>query len=35
VATDGGQGYSDKANAMETVTKLLAGDYKDDITDSA
>ncbi len=35
VATDGGQGYSDKSSARETLTKLLAGDYKGDITDSA
>jgi uncharacterized protein YegP (UPF0339 family) len=27
VATDGGQGYSDKASAVSTLTKLLAGEY--------
>ena len=34
VATDGGQGYSSKADARATLTKLLAGDYEGDITDS-
>ncbi len=27
VATDGSQGYSDKASATSTLTKLLAGEY--------
>lgn len=27
VATDGGQGYSDKSSAESTLTKLLAGEY--------
>ena len=36
VATDGGQGYSDKSSARETLTKFLAGgDYKGDIPDSS
>ncbi len=35
VATDGGRGYSEKANARETLTKLFAVDYKGDSTDSA
>jgi len=28
VATDGGQGYSDKKPATETVTKLIGGQYE-------
>ncbi len=28
VATDGGQGYSDKKRATETLTKLLGGQYE-------
>ncbi len=28
VATDGGQGYSDKTRATETVTKLISGQYE-------
>lgn len=28
VATDGGQGYSTKKAALNTVTKLIQGDYK-------
>lgn len=31
VATDGGQGYSDKSSAVSTLTKLLAGEYNGDI----
>lgn len=27
VATDGSQGYNDKASAMSTATKLIAGAY--------
>jgi uncharacterized protein YegP (UPF0339 family) len=27
VATDGSQGYSDKASAISTVTKLIGGEY--------
>ncbi|MGZ4588559.1 MAG: YegP family protein [Mycobacteriaceae bacterium] len=27
VATDGGQGYDHKADAVETVTKRIRGDY--------
>jgi uncharacterized protein YegP (UPF0339 family) len=34
VATDGGQGYSDKGDARSTLQKLLNGDYKGDITDA-
>lgn len=34
VATDGGQGYSAKADATATLQKLLNGDYKGDITDA-
>ncbi len=32
VATDGGQGYSSKAAAMSTLTKLLAGEYNGSAT---
>ena len=28
VATDGGQGYSDKKRATETLTKLMSGTYE-------
>jgi uncharacterized protein YegP (UPF0339 family) len=34
VATDGGQGYSDKADAKSTLQRLLNGDYNGDITDA-
>lgn len=34
VATDGGQGYSDKSDAKATLQKLLNGEYKGDITDA-
>lgn len=34
VATDGGQGYSDKGDARATLQKLLNGDYKGDITEA-
>ncbi|MGZ4703782.1 MAG: YegP family protein [Acidimicrobiales bacterium] len=27
VATDGDQGYENKADAVDTVTKLIRGDY--------
>lgn len=33
VATDGGQGYSGKADAKSTLTKLMAGDYDGPITE--
>lgn len=32
VATDGGQGYSDKKRATETVTKLIGGQYEGPVT---
>ncbi|MEM7276034.1 MAG: DUF1508 domain-containing protein [Actinomycetota bacterium] len=32
VATDGAQGYSSKASAMNTVTKLLGGSYDGPVT---
>ncbi len=35
VATDGGQGYSSKADAKSTLEKLLKGDYAGDITDAS
>ena len=28
VATDGGQGYASKKSALNTVTKLIGGEYK-------
>lgn len=31
VATDGGQGYSDKASATSTLTKLMAGEYNGEV----
>jgi uncharacterized protein YegP (UPF0339 family) len=31
VATDGGQGYSQKSTAVSTLTKLLAGEYNGEI----
>jgi uncharacterized protein YegP (UPF0339 family) len=31
VATDGGQGYSSKAAARNTLTKLMAGEYNGEI----
>lgn len=31
VATDGGQGYGEKASAVSTLTKLLAGEYNGEI----
>lgn len=34
VATDGGQGYSDKSDAKATLTRLLAGEYQGDIADA-
>ena len=33
VATDGGQGYSAKADAKSTLRKLMAGDYNGDIAE--
>lgn len=33
VATDGGQGYSAKASALSTLTKLLAGEYDGPISE--
>ena len=33
VATDGGQGYSSKAAAMSTLTKLLAGEYNGSVNE--
>ena len=35
VATDGGQGYSSKADAKSTLEKLLSGAYAGDITDAS
>jgi len=35
VATDGGQGYSSKADAKSTLEKLLSGGYGGDITDAS
>ena len=35
VATDGGQGYSNKSDARATLEKLLAGDYKGPVSDDA
>ncbi|MEA2494801.1 MAG: hypothetical protein QOJ29_2712 [Thermoleophilaceae bacterium] len=32
VATDGGQGYDDEADAKETLEKLMRGDYNGPIT---
>lgn len=32
VATDGGQGYTAKADAEHTLKKLLAGEYDGEIT---
>ncbi len=34
VATDGGQGYSNKSDAKSTLEKLMRGDYDGTITDS-
>jgi uncharacterized protein YegP (UPF0339 family) len=34
VATDGGQGYSSKSDARDTLQKLLDGGYAGDITDA-
>lgn len=34
VATDGGQGYSNKSAAMSTLTKLMAGNYDGTITEA-
>jgi len=34
VASDGGQGYSDKGDARSTLQRLLDGAYKGDITDA-
>jgi uncharacterized protein YegP (UPF0339 family) len=34
VATDGGQGYSDKGDARSTLDKLLSGGYAGDVTDA-
>ena len=33
VATDGGQGYSDKGDARSTLEKLLKGSYDGPITE--
>jgi uncharacterized protein YegP (UPF0339 family) len=33
VATDGGQGYNDKANAKETLEKVIRGDYAGKVTE--
>ncbi|CAB4955191.1 unannotated protein [freshwater metagenome] len=33
VATDGGQGYSNKADARSTLEKLMRGDYNGKITE--
>ncbi len=33
VATDGGQGYSNKSDAKSTLEKLMRGDYDGTITD--
>lgn len=33
VATDGSQGYSDKASALSTATKLIAGEYNGPCTE--
>lgn len=33
VATDGGQGYNDKANAKTTLEKLMRGDYNGTISE--
>ncbi|WP_121191623.1 YegP family protein [Motilibacter peucedani] len=35
VATDGGQGYSSKADARSTLEKLLSGGYAGSVTDNA
>ncbi len=32
VATDGGQGYNNEADARTTLTKLMRGDYNGPIT---
>ncbi len=34
VATDGGQGYSNKADAKSTLEKLMRGDYNGPISDA-
>ena len=34
VATDGGQGYSAKTSARNTLEKLLAGEYHGEIKDA-
>lgn len=33
VATDGSQGYSEKASAKDTLEKLMRGDYNGPITE--
>ncbi len=35
VATDGSQGYNDKADAKSTLQKLLAGEYDGPIDENA